>query len=176
MVCGVSRAVDNAREMLLDVCGAPAGDRGWEVLREQAVRLENTVTEPQLLSFIRRVIQGGVSRSGVESVCALVASRPPASWTDVDVERFPDAVRSVGKLFRDALVSLSGPGLLPASLKDLDPVERRRAERVIKDLRVHVEKFANTECADVIKTALYELLRELNEETQERGELNVKRG
>ena len=170
------RAVDNAREMLLDVCGVPAGDRGWEVLRQHAVRLENIVTEPQLLSFIRRVIQGDASRSGVESVCALVASRPPASWTDVDVDRFPDAVRSVGKLFRDALLSLNGTGLSPARLKDLDPLERRRAERVIKDLRVHLETFADTESAGVIKTALYELLRELDEETQERGELNVKRG
>ena len=169
-------AVDNAREMLLDACGIPRGDHGWEVLRQQALRLENTVTEPQLLAFVRRVIQGSAGRLGVESVCALIASRSPASWTDVDVERFPDAVRSVGTLFRDALSSFNGPGLLPTGLNELNPSERRRADRVIKDLRVHLEKLADTESAGIIKTALYELLRELSEEIQERGEFNVKRG
>jgi hypothetical protein len=170
------RAVDNAREMLLDACGVPPGDHGWEVLRQQAVRLENTVTEPQLLAFIRRVIQASASRSGVESVCALIASRPPGSWTDLDVERFPDAVRSLGNLFRDALRSFNGSALSQTSLKELDPIGRRRAEGVIKELRIHLEKLANTESAAIIKTALYELLREIDEETQERGELNVKRG
>jgi len=170
------RAVDNAREMLLDASGAPKGDRGWEVLRQQALRLENIVTEPQLLAFIRRVIQASAGRSGVESVCALIASRPPVSWTDLDVERFPDAVRSVGNLFQDALRSLNGNGLSPTGLKELDPIERRRAERVIKDLREHLEKVADTESASIIKTALYELLREISEETQERGELNVRQG
>jgi hypothetical protein len=162
------RAIDNARDVLLSACGVAAGDHGWEVLRRQALRLENAVTEPQLLAFIRRVIQANIGRSGVESVCALVASRPPANWSDVDVERFPEAARSVGSLFRDALTGLNGSGL-QMGVRDLDPVERKRAERLIKDLRVHLERLAGTESTAVIKAALHELVREADEGIQQRG-------
>lgn len=160
------RAIDQARDVLLESCDLPVGDRGWEVLRQGAIRMENTVREPHLLAFVQRVTQANIGRSGVESVCALIASRPPANWTDTDVERFQDAARAVGNLFRNALIALTGSAISATSLRDLTSKERNRAERLINDLRAHFEGLIKANCSHVIKAALYELIREVDEVTE----------
>jgi hypothetical protein len=68
-----TKTVDEAKTILLQACGLSTDNDGWNVLR--------------------RVTQTDAGRSGVESVCALVASRPPANWTDSDTERFPISTR-----------------------------------------------------------------------------------
>jgi hypothetical protein len=88
-----TKTVDEAKTILLQACGLSTDNDGWNVLRQEALRLESRVTDPQLLAFLRRVTQTDAGRSGVESVCALVASRPPANWTDSDTERFPISTR-----------------------------------------------------------------------------------
>jgi hypothetical protein len=88
-----TKIVDEAKTILLQACGLSTDNDGWSVLRQEALRLESRVTDPQLLAFLRRVTQTDAGRSGVESVCALVASRPPANWTDSDTERFPISTR-----------------------------------------------------------------------------------
>ena len=159
------RALDQARDALLDACGFDSSERGWETLRQEAVRLESSVTEPQLLAFVRRVIQASAGRPGVESVCALVASRPPGNWTDGDAERFPDAARALGKRFREAAAASTRGATSPKSLASLNPKERKRAQVILRGLRSHLAKSAKQDSAHVIKAVLAELVREI-EKTQ----------
>jgi hypothetical protein len=157
------RTLDEARDVLLEACGFPAGESGWEPLRLEAVRLERSVTEPQLLTFLRRVAQSGAGRPGVESVCALVASRPPANWTDADATRFPDAARAIGRAFRESSTATSDKGLLSEGMKRLDGRERKRAEQLLQNLRAHLRKSVKQESARVIKAVLAELAREMDQ-------------
>jgi len=147
---------------LLNACGFESGEWGWESLRQEAVRLESRVTEPQLLAFVRRVIQASAGRPGVESVCGLVASRPPANWLDGDAERFPDAARALGNRFRDTANADSGATTTSDGLDGLKPKERKRADRLLRSLRSHLAKSARQESARVIKAALAALLRDVD--------------
>ncbi len=155
------RALDLARDALLEACGLPGGDAGWESLRQQAVRLESSVTEPQLLAFVRRVVQSSVGRPGVESVCALVASRPPTNWTDEDAKRFPDAARALGARFLDAGVMSKRVVATPHSLENLKASERKRAQAILQDLRSHLAGQTMQDSARIVKAALTALISEL---------------
>lgn len=161
----MSRTLDEARDALLAACGFPAGDSGWDPLRQAAMHLERNVTEPQLLAFVRRVAQAGSGRPGVESVCALVASRPPVNWTDADAARFPDVARAIGQAFRESAAATGQNGRHGESLQHLDTAERKRAQVLLSRLRVHLGKNGQRESARVIKAVLAELAREadLNE-------------
>ena len=159
----MTRTLDEARDVLLKACGFPAGEAGWEPLRLEAVRLERSVTEPQLLTFLRRIAQAGPGRPGVESVCALVASRPPANWTDADVKRFPDAAQAIGNAFRQSATATAEHARFSESLLRLDGRERRRAQELLKDLRTRLRKNGKQESPRVIKAVLAELVRELDQ-------------
>jgi hypothetical protein len=154
------QAVDAARDTLLEVCNLPVGDAGWDLLRQEAMRLERSVVEPQLLAFIRRVIQANVDRSGVESVCALVASRLPANWTDSDAERFPDTARIVGKLFCEAIATSNSSTIVVAASNLLSKSDRESAERLKSTLRAILDKKQTTTSVHIVKSALIELIRE----------------
>ncbi len=159
----MTRTLDEARDVLLKACGFPAGEGGWEPLRLEAVRLERSVTEPQLLTFLRRVAQAGPGRPGVESVCALVASRPPANWTDADVRRFPDAAQAIGNAFRQSAAATVEHARFSESLLRLEPLERRKAQALLNDLRARLRKNGKQESPRVIKAVLAELVRELEQ-------------
>ncbi len=164
------RILDEARDTLLAACGFPRGDSGWDPLRQEAVRLEPMVTEPQLLAFVRRVAQAGSGRQGVESVCALVASRPPGNWTDADAARFPDAARAIGKAFRESSAAVANQRAGGEVLTQLEPGERKRADELLRRLRAQLDKTAKQESPRVIRAVLAELVREMvdhNERTSE---------
>ena len=162
-----SRVLDQARDALLEACGFDASEQGWEFLRQEAVRLESGVTEPQLLAFVRRVVQASAGRPGVESVCALVASRPPANWTDGDVERFPDAARALGARFREAAVTSNRVAATPNSLESLKPSERKRAQAILQDLRSHLAIQTKRNSVRIVKAALTALVSELETTNEE---------
>lgn len=161
-----SKTLDNARDALLDACGLDVGERGWEALRQQAAPLESSVTEPELLAFVRRVIQANAGREGVESVCALVASRPASNWTDRDAERFPEVARALGQRFQEAALARTRSSRPTGSVEDLDPKERKQADKLLRNLRTHLEKTAKRESARVIAAALAALVRELDITTE----------
>jgi hypothetical protein len=164
------RALEQVREELLRACGAPGGENGWNLLRQQAVKLENRITDPQLLSVVRRIAQASAGWTGVESVCALLASRHPSSWSDVEVEGFPDSVRPIGELFRGALQSLRIHGAAVSSIEELNADDRKRAERMVKDLRVQLDSVGRRESATVIRAALFELMRVFDKGTRDGGQ------
>jgi len=159
----MSRTLDDARDALLTACGFPPGDSGWDPLRQEALRLERSVTEPQLLALVRRIAQAGSGRPGVESVCALVASRPPVNWTDTDAARFPDAARAIGTAFRESAAATGQNGQQSKSLQQLAPAERKRAESLLKRLRTHLGENSKRESTRVIRAVLAELARELDQ-------------
>jgi hypothetical protein len=158
------RTVDQAREALQDACGVSRGDQGWGDLRRRSERLERVVTEPQLLAFVRRVVQADSGRSGVESVCALLASRPPENWSDDDVKRFFDAIGPTGSRFSDAISSLDGTELSARGFSLLNPAERARAQRIMDELRARIDQLRDSESSVVIRSVLQELLIEMREE------------
>lgn len=160
-------ALDNARDALLNACGLGAGERGWESLRHQAISLEHSVSDSQLLTFVRRVAQSNLGREGVESVCALVASRPHANWTDKDVERFPEVAAALGSKFRHASASSKDVSSSTESLRDLNSSERKRADKLLQGLRAHLRKNAGAESSRVIAAVLAELAREASKQTGE---------
>ena len=158
-------ALEGARAELLRACGAPEGEEGWNLLRQQAVKLENRITDPQLLSVVRRIAQASSGWTGVESVCALLTSRHPTSWSDVEVEGFRDTVGPIGELFRGALESLRNHGTGVPSLEELSADDRKRAEEMVRDLRVRLDSVGRRESATVIRAALFELMRVFDNKT-----------
>jgi Sec-independent protein translocase protein TatA len=116
------------------------------------------------LAFVQRVAQAGIGRPGVESVCALIASRPPVNWTDLDVTRFPEAARAIGTALREAATATRDKGLLNETMKGLDRSDRKRAEELLKNLRAFLCRNAKQESHRVIKVALAELASEIDRE------------
>jgi hypothetical protein len=164
------RVLEEVREELLRACGAPKGENGWNLLRQQAVRLENRISEPQLLSVVRRIAQASAGPTGVESVCALLASRHPSSWSDIEVDGFSESVRPIGELFREALQSLRTHGSAESSMEELNADDRKRAEKMVRHLRLQLDNVGRSESPTVIRAALSELLRSLDKGTRDGGQ------
>ena len=92
-----------ARDTMLEACALPPGEAGWAQLRRDCATLEGRVAEAELMPFVNRAGAPGDDASVLESVLALIANRPPRSWTDTDQERFPAQAHLVGELFQTAL-------------------------------------------------------------------------
>jgi len=92
-----------AKGILLRACGCDPTAAGWQRLRDIAAKLESRESYPVLLQFLRRVVQSGYDEPGIGSVLALVVNRPPASWMDSDVDRFPDLAKALGDTIKLAL-------------------------------------------------------------------------
>lgn len=154
-------AIDTARDILLKACGLDAGGAGWTEFRRLAVTLEPSITEPHLLTFVRRVAQSGPDRSGIESVLALVANRPPLSWSDADVDRFPNAAVAIGQLFRDALRSTGLLSPADRQIRRLSSGERRQADLVLKGVKQYLRSMPKSASPQAIRAALMRLIDEL---------------
>jgi len=155
-----TETLNYARDTLLEACGYPAGEDGWESLRGDAVRAERTITAAQLLAFVKRVTQAGAGQDGVASVVALVANRPPLNWSDVDVERFPDAAIAIGRAFRDALGGVGHGQSDGCRMEDLAPCERKQAEQVLSELQQHLRQYVYNTPSRAIAAALASLAHE----------------
>jgi hypothetical protein len=113
----------------------PKNDAGWEELRRQCLRVEGGITEVQLLAFVRRVIQAAPDDVGVQSVLALVANRPPQTWADADIERFPAAAAAIGRSFRDACRTSAAGGGSARTYDRLDRQQKAEADQLLRGLR-----------------------------------------
>ena len=160
----VAEAHEVARDVLLESCGFALGELGWHELRQRCVQIEPTVTEPGLLAFVKRVIHADADQTGVESVLALVASRPPHNWSDADLERFPGAAKAIGRAFQNAAHFAGGQAIAPDKAIDaLPPRERKEARELLAGLRKHVTSQRRQRSTRVIHAALAELMREIAE-------------
>ena len=160
-------AKNKAMGALLDACGLEQGEAGWHELRQQCLQIEPAVTEPQLLAFVRRVVQTDPDANGIDSVLALVANRPPDSWSDADVDRFSDVAKAVGQAFRDATRLADGPSQGAGRIAALAPQERKQARKLLKDLRKHIAEKARDQSPTIIRAAIGELARGFEKQGKE---------
>ncbi|MCF7708075.1 MAG: hypothetical protein K9N52_04155 [Verrucomicrobia bacterium] len=160
--------LDDARDSLLDACGYQGGEAGWQRLRADAVDVEPSITDPELLAFVRRVIQTNPDRQGIEAVLALVANRPPRSWSDSDVARFPKAAKRVGVTFTRTCRNVQGSKSAIARLEALNPQEREKVEQLLDQMRSSISRISNDSSSGVVNAAVSILASELkNGETDE---------
>lgn len=157
-----SKTINAAREKLLEACGLASGETGWAHLRQRAMALEPTTNDPQLSAFLRRVVQSGADSKGVESVLALLSNRPPLNWSDADVDRFPEVVSGIGRLFRHAVHSTSFENA-DSQTRQLSPGELREAETVFNSVQQCLRSSAKTASPTAIRAALLRLVEELKE-------------
>ena len=155
--------INNARDVLLHECGYQSGETGWQALRSDAVQIEPSVTESQLLTFIRRLVQTAPDSQGIESVLALVANRPPRSWSDTDVERFPDVAKVMGTSFSSAKQSMMEVESGKAQIQAFGRKDRKDAEQLLSKLRTYLKRPENRSKPEVIRAVVSILAAEFQE-------------
>lgn len=160
-----TEAVFEAKQSLLTACGVEDQVDAWEELRRRAGRVVPSVTEPGLLSFLRRLVDSPADNPGVEAVLALVANRPPHSWRDSDVERFPAVAENIGNAFQNALERFHSGSAGDVKLR---PEERKRAKRLSKEIAARLRDQTGEHPSHIVRAALLMLARDLNDE-QEHG-------
>lgn len=140
--------VEKARDILLLACGLPQGPEGWARLREQAKRLVGKPLHSSLIPLVNMLTVSGEETAVLEGVLALVASRPPKSWSDPDIERFPEQAWLLGERFMQAVHNLGV----------LTPEEEAWSEALAQQIR---QGFAEGAPPHVLRAALARLLQEL---------------
>jgi hypothetical protein len=151
--------VESARDQLLKACGFETGEAGWKALREKAAELDGSVVDATLAPFIHRAAMTGEDQVVLESVLALVASRPPRSWSDADVAQFPIQARAVGALMQDALGLRADSKVSGLTRPALTPKEEGQSRRLAKKIAEVLRGTAPRSTPDnVVRAALLSLL------------------
>jgi hypothetical protein len=127
--------IASSKNDLLAACSLPQGDAGWQELRRQCLRVESSITETQLLAFVRRVIQAPPDDTGVQSVLALVANRPPLTWSDADLDRFPAAGKAMGQAFQTACRTVLKGSALACTYDKLNRTQKAEADFIVHRLQ-----------------------------------------
>lgn len=154
--------IDTARDILLRSCGFEGGADQWPHMRAVAVALEPSITDPRLLTFLKRVTQNGADSAGIESVLALVSNRPPRNWSDTDVDRFPEAAAAIGRAFQAAARSAVVAANANSQLAALPPQEQRQAEQVFERVRTYLQHNAKGATPRALRAAMTRLLEEID--------------
>jgi hypothetical protein len=154
-----------ARDHLLRSCGFAPGAENWQQLRETALRLEPLTTHANLLSFLRRLTQSPNDDVGIASVLALVANCSPASWSDYEVQRFPELAQALGAMFREARAASNEAAATP--FRSLTPPQRRQAEKLQQEMRRFFAAQLKENDPVVTRAALLALVEELNSHNQQ---------
>lgn len=94
------KTITNARDQLLAACDFAAGEKGWEAFRREAAVLLPYTNQSNLLPLLKRAAEPENPDAALESTLAYIANRPPRSWSDTDVQRFPDQAAQLGTLFK----------------------------------------------------------------------------
>jgi energy-coupling factor transporter ATP-binding protein EcfA2 len=146
------RVILQARDDLLRCCALPEGEDGWQAFRQQATVLRGRVLNQQLVPLLLRASHTDTmtDEAVLESVLALIAGRPPRVWTDMEVERFPEAARVYGEMFRQAVQ-------LAAQEAVLTPEESRQRDELLERVR----QLLNQHTSERVRmSALWRLLEE----------------
>jgi len=107
------------------------------------------------------VARSGANPTGIESVLALVATRPPQSWHDSDVERFPAAATAVGRAFRGAVRAARLGGGAEEPLPNLTPLECKQADELAQRMRDYLKRTGEEATPRAIRAAMMRLIQEL---------------
>jgi len=167
---GIATAVHSeAKGILLQACGCDPTDAGWQRLRDIATKLESKESDPVLLQFLRRVVQSSSDESGIGSVLALVVNRPPASWTDSDVDRFSQLAKGLGDGIKRAMARAGLTGESYSAMGALTIDQRERAKSLARELGEKLAASQQTTPREVIRAALLLLADQLGEGAENRG-------
>lgn len=138
------RVIAWARDELLRACSFPEGMEGWRAFRQQATALRGKTMHPQLVPLLLRAGYSPTTETSdeaaLDSVLALVGGRPPRSWTDAEVERFPEAARLYGEAFQQAaLLASQEVALTPQEAQQRDTLLQRLREALPQDVSPRVK-------------------------------------
>jgi hypothetical protein len=148
-----STVIAQARDLLLAACGLPSGEAGWGTFTGLAGVMTEHVTQPALLPLLRRAADSGPAQIVLESTLAYVASRPPRSWSDGDVDRFASQARVLGGHFK-----AERNGYHPEVA--LTEAQRARSTRIAAEMRIQLDEEWQNDPVTV-QAALQTLLADL---------------
>lgn len=132
--------VKQAGDTLLIACQMPTGNLGWQELIKIAQYLDDKPLDDALKPFIKRLTAHDDQNAVIDSVLALVANRPPRSWTDYEVERFPSLAKQLGGQFVTATYKFK-----VLSTKDevvCDELVKQLKKQLSDDISPHIVKVA----------------------------------
>lgn len=142
-----------ARDEFLAACKLPSGTAGWGQFLTIAEALAGQGTHPRLQPLLQRVVHAPDAQAALDSVLALIASRPLRTWTDSDVDRFSAQAQTVGELFAAERENLESDASLTVD-------ELVLSERLTLDLHRFLLQHYNDN-PSVVRAALRRLLRKL---------------
>lgn len=150
-------ALETARDNLLQACALPVGEAGWQQLQQRALGLQGTTAHALLVPFLNRLNSG---ESTLANVLAVVANRPPHSWSDADVDGFAIHARAVGTAWQEAVNANQPPAstcstalqVLAAPLMLAAP-EQKAANDLVKKLNKHLTNKDGTPFSSRVKRA-----------------------
>lgn len=142
-----------ARDQFLQACDLPASLAGWETFINVTREMNGKVRNPSLAPLVKRAAETEDSIGALDSVLGQISSRPLRSWSDLDVSRFPDQAKHLGKLFLS-----ERNGYLPGV--KLTAVEKQRSQEITAELQEVIDQYQDD--PKVLFNALLELLKHYN--------------
>ena len=148
-----------ARDRLLESCGLPAGETGWDQFRALSKELVRRVNTPALIPLLKRASEAQDAQHALESALAFIANRPLRAWSDSDVDSFSDHAKALGELFQNEQHSY-----LPGSRLSVE--QQKRCADIATNLRsVLAAEFGDD--PQLIQIAVQALARELLRSNQQ---------
>ena len=157
------RIHEEARETLLKACGLAGGAAGWQELWAIAARLEPRENDPFLRQVLTRILESSKDGTDVAPVLAFISSRPPSSWLDEDIERFPQLAAGLGESIRGA-ASRAGVGNgEPRTLNQLSAERHALAVSLVGHISKTLEHILSDQEPQIVSAALHMLGAQLVE-------------
>ncbi len=154
------QAVTNARDQLLRACELPPDKAGWRELRDEAARWNGTTVHPILAPFFNRLAEPD-DVADLEGTLALIAHRPIKTWSDADMNNFPNLAAPIGEALRqlrqqhESFEPVKSTDLVELSAQDQQAV-KQLVKRLSKNLAA---KDGTPASRQIVKAALEELLK-----------------
>lgn len=150
------QAIAAVRDALLVAACLEKGGDGWMRLRTLAGPLAARASDPLIAAFLRRCSAESPidDEAALHSALALLANRPPRSWTDADVELAVQRAREVGVAVAGLITDQSVTTVLLTTAEEQQKtVLAARLRSVLSD---------QTPPPHVVRAALLELLQSLS--------------
>ncbi|EEG79121.1 hypothetical protein [Dethiobacter alkaliphilus] len=139
--------IAKASKELLAACNMPEGVEGWKALIQTAHDLKSKPVSDKLNPLITRLTTPNEINAVVESVLAQIANRPPRSWTDKEVDDFPELAKQIG----NELITFTQKYAV------LTDDEEAACEKLIDQLKTNLREDSSPQ---IIRVALSRLLQE----------------
>lgn len=152
------KAIAKTRDLFLACCGFEPGSEGWQSFRLQASVLLPYVNHPNLLPLLKRSAETENPDLALESVLAYITGRTPRTWSDNDLDRFPNQAQRLGVLFKTEY-----SGYDP--MARLSPAEQEAGLKVVEQLRQYIPLYTQKGNQVIYRAALQTILNELERTT-----------